>query len=67
MVSVEDDAYLIEQGDEDYAIFVYWPSIGTLCGEIAEKIYKGEQVDARTNIELQDMTKDNVKELLADS
>ena len=67
VVSVEDDAYLIEQGDEDYAIFVYWPSIGTLCGEIAEKIYKGEQVDARTNIELQDMTKDNVKELLADS
>lgn len=67
VVSVEDDAYLVEQGDEDYAIFVYWPSIGTLCGEIAEKIYKGEQVDARTNIELQDMTKDNVKELLADS
>lgn len=67
VVSVEDDAYLIEQGDEDYAIFVYWPSIGTLCGEIAEKIYKGEQVDARTNIDLQDMTKDNVKELLADS
>lgn len=67
VVSVEDDAYLIEQGDEDYAIFVYWPSIGTLCGEIAEKVYKGEQVDARTNIELQNMTKDNVKELLADS
>ena len=67
VVSVDDETYLVEQGDEDYAIFVYWPSIGTLCGEIAQKIYKGEQVDARTNIDLQDMTIDNVKELLSDS
>ena len=64
VVSVEDETYLIEDGDEDYAVFVYWPSIGTLCGEIAEKVYLGEKIDDRTNIELHHMTADNCSQLL---
>ena len=66
VVSVEDDAYLLEEGTEDYAVFVYWPSIGTLCGEIAERVYNGEEIDERTNIELHHMTSDNYEELLAE-
>lgn len=65
VVSVEDDGYLIKGGEQDYAVFVSWPSIGTLCGEIAEKVYKGETVEDRTNIEMQHMTQDNYEELIA--
>ena len=60
-----EDGYPIQDGDEDYAIFVSWPSIGTLCGEIAERVYKGEEIDERTNIELEDMTAENFDEIVA--
>lgn len=60
-----EDGYPIPDGDEDYAIFVSWPSIGTLCGEIAERVYKGEEIDERTNIELEDMTAENFDEIVA--
>ena len=65
VVSVEDDGYLVKSGEQKYAIFVSWPSIGTLCGEIAEKVYKGEEIPERTNIEMSDMTQDNYEELIA--
>lgn len=61
----EEDGYPIPDGDEDYAIFVSWPAIGTLCGEIAEKYYKGETIEERTNIEMEDMTADNFDEIVA--
>ena len=64
VVSVVDDAYLLEDASEKYAIYCDWPSIGTLCGEVAEKVYNGEEVPERSNIELKDMTPDNYKELL---
>ncbi|MFV0527880.1 MAG: sugar ABC transporter substrate-binding protein [Lachnospiraceae bacterium] len=64
VVHVESDGYLIENGEQKYAIFVSWPSIGTLCGEIAEKVYKGEEIPERTNIEMFDMTIDNYAELI---
>lgn len=65
MASVgEEDAYMIKDGDESYAIWVEWPSIGTLCGQIAEKVYKGEEVAERTNIELYDLTAENYDELI---
>ncbi|MGI6006677.1 MAG: sugar ABC transporter substrate-binding protein [Ruminococcus sp.] len=65
VVSVEDDGYLIENGEQSYAVFVSWPEIGTLCGQIAEKVYNGEEIDERTNIEMFDMTQDNYAELIA--
>ena len=55
----------VKNGEQKYAIFVSWPSIGTLCGEIAEKVYKGEEIEERTNIEMSDMTQDNYEELIA--
>lgn len=65
VVSVEDDGYLIENGEQSYAVFVSWPEIGTLCGQIAEKVYNGEEIDERTNIEMFDMTQENYEELIA--
>ncbi len=61
----EEDGYPIPAGDEDYAIFVSWPAIGTLCGQIAEKYYKGEEIEERTNIEMEDMTAENFDEIVA--
>ncbi|MGI6010040.1 MAG: sugar ABC transporter substrate-binding protein [Ruminococcus sp.] len=61
----EEDGYPIPDGDEDYAIFVSWPEIGTLCGQIAEKYYNGEEIEDRTNIELEDMTAENFDEIVA--
>ena len=60
----DEDAYMIKDGDESYAIWVDWPSIGTLCGEVAERVYKGETIDDRTNIELFDLTAENYDELI---
>lgn len=65
VVSVEDDGYLIEDGQQSYAVFVSWPEIGTLCGQIAEKVYNGEEIEERTNIEMFDMTQENYEELIA--
>ncbi|MGI6011902.1 MAG: sugar ABC transporter substrate-binding protein [Ruminococcus sp.] len=64
VVGNREDAYLINEGSEDYAVFVYWPMIGDLCAEIAQKEYLGEEINERTNIELFDMTADNCNELL---
>lgn len=61
----EEDGYMIKDGDCSYSVFVYWPSIGTLCGEIAQKVYLGEEVDQETYIELQDMTPENFDEVVA--
>ncbi|MFV0364174.1 MAG: sugar ABC transporter substrate-binding protein [Suipraeoptans sp.] len=60
----EEDGYMVKDGDCSYSIFVYWPSIGTLCGEIAEKVYLGEDIEQETYIELQDMTPDNFEEIV---
>ena len=61
----EEDGYMIKDGDCSYSVFVYWPSIGTLCGQIAERVYNGESVEQETYIELQDMTADNFDEIVA--
>jgi ABC-type sugar transport system substrate-binding protein len=60
----KEDGYMIKDGDESYAVFVSWPSIGTLCGQIAERIYKGETIDDKTYIELKDVTADNYDEVI---
>lgn len=60
----EEDAYMVKNGDESYAIWVDFQSIGTLCGEVAERVYKGETIDDRTNIELFDLTAENYDELI---
>lgn len=64
VVGNRDDAEQIKQGNESYGVFVYWPMIGNLCGEIAQKVYLGEEVQERTNIELFHMTSENCDELL---
>jgi len=61
----KEDGYMIPAGDESYAVFVSWPSIGTLCGQIAERIYKGETIDDKTYIELKDVTADNYDEVIS--
>lgn len=63
VVCNREDCYLMEEGSQSYAAFVNWPSIGTLCGEVAEKVYKGEDVDQETYIELFDVTPDNIAEV----
>ena len=64
VVGNRDDANQIKSGNESYGVFCYWPMIGTLCGEIAQKVYLGEDIEERTNIELFHMTADNCDELL---
>lgn len=64
---IENDGYMIKDGTESYAVYVSWPSIGTLCGQIAEKVYKGEEVEERSHIELQHLTAENYDEILAAS
>lgn len=65
-VGSEEDAQLIKDGTIDAAVFCYWPSIGTLCGEIAQSVYVGEDVPERSNIELYEMDATNVDQLIAD-
>lgn len=60
-----EDGYMIKDGDETYAVFVSWPSIGTLCADIAQRIYAGETIDEKTYIELTDVTIDNYDEIVA--
>ena len=64
VVGNREDANQIKEGNEVYGVFCYWPMIGTLCGEIAEKVYLGEEVEERSTIELFHMTLDNCDELL---
>lgn len=64
VVGNREDAKQIKEGNEVYGVFCYWPMIGTLCGEIAEKVYLGEEVPERSTIELFHMTLDNCDELL---
>jgi ABC-type sugar transport system substrate-binding protein len=53
------DAAPIREGTEDYGVFVYWPSIGTLCADIAAEYYLGNEIAERTYIELFDVTPSN--------
>jgi ABC-type sugar transport system substrate-binding protein len=53
------DAAPIREGTEDYAVFVYWPSIGTLCADIAAEYYLGNEIAEKTYIELFDVTPAN--------
>lgn len=61
----EEDGYMIKDGDMSYAVFVSWPSIGTLCADIAQRVYLGETIDDQTYIELADVTADNYDEIIA--
>lgn len=61
----EKDGYMIKDGNESYAVFVSWPSIGTLCGDIAARIYQGETIDQQTYIELVDVTAENYAEIVS--
>ena len=49
VVGNRDDANQIKSGNK-LRRFCYWPMIGTLCGEIAQKVYLGEDIEERTNI-----------------
>lgn len=60
----KQDGYMIEDGDMSYAVFVSWPSIGTLCADVAAKVYTDEKIDDRTTIELHDVTIDNYEEIV---
>lgn len=60
----EKDGYMIKDGDMSYAVFVSWPSIGTLCADIAQRVYNGETIDDQTYIELTDVTADNYDEIV---
>jgi ABC-type sugar transport system substrate-binding protein len=53
------DADPIREGTEDYAVFVYWPSIGTLCADIAAEYYLGNEIAESAYIELFDVTPAN--------
>jgi ABC-type sugar transport system substrate-binding protein len=53
------DADAIRAGIEDYAVFVHWPSIGTLCADIAAEYYVGNEIAEKTYIELFDVTPAN--------
>lgn len=64
VIGNRDDAEMIKNDECSYGVFVYWPAIGTLCGEIAQRQYLGEDIPERSNIELFDMTKENCDELL---
>lgn len=64
VIGNRDDAEMIKNDECSYGVFVYWPMIGTLCGEIAQQQYLGEEIPERSNIELFDMTKENCDELL---
>lgn len=63
-VGSTEDAQTIKDGSIDAAVFCYWPSIGTLCGEIVKEMYQGESVPERSNIELYGMDETNVDQLL---
>ena len=60
----DSDGYMIKEGTEDYAVFVSWPSIGTLCADVAKRIYMGETIAEKTFIELHDVTIDNYDEMI---
>ncbi len=64
VVGNREDGKLVQNGQETYGVFCYWPMIGTLCGEIAQQQYLGEEIPERSNIELFDMTKENCDDLL---
>ncbi|AEF83707.1 putative sugar ABC-transporter, sugar-binding protein [Treponema primitia ZAS-2] len=53
------DADAIREGVEDYAVFVFWPSIGTLCADIAAEYYLGNEIAQSTYIDLFDVTPTN--------
>jgi ABC-type sugar transport system substrate-binding protein len=53
------DAAPIREGAEDYAVFVYWPSIGTLCADVAAEYYLGNEIAESVYIELFDVTPEN--------
>lgn len=63
-VGSTEDAQTIKDGSIDAAVFCYWPSIGTLCGEIVKDMYQGVTVPERSNIELYGMDNTNVDQLL---
>ena len=65
-VGSTEDAQTIKYDSIDAAVFCYWPSIGTLCGEIAKDMYQGTEVPERSNIELYGMDKTQVDQLLED-
>lgn len=62
-----EDGYMIKDGDMSYAVFVSWPSIGTLCADIAQRIYAGETIDDQIYIDLADVTLDNFDEIVSAS
>lgn len=59
------DADPIREGTENYAVYVGWPDIGTLCADVAADIYQGKDIEERTYIKLHDVTPDNYTEYFA--
>jgi ABC-type sugar transport system substrate-binding protein len=53
------DAEGLRQGQEDYAVFTYWPSVGELCADVALDYYLGNEIPERSNIVLFDVTPAN--------
>ena len=52
----------IRSGLENYAVFAFWPGIGTLCADVAAEFYLGNEIPERSDIVLYDMTPANYTE-----
>ena len=63
-ICLKDTADSIRNGDWKAAVLCYWASIGDLCGELAEKMYLGEEIPDRNNITLYAVDDTNVDELI---
>ncbi len=63
-ICLKETADAIRNGDWKAAVLCYWASIGDLCGELAEKMYLGEEIPDRNNITLYAVDDSNIDELI---
>ena len=63
VVHLPENAEAIQEGSWRAAVLCYWPSIGTLSGEICKAIYMGQDIEDRTNIQLYALDSSNLEEL----
>jgi ABC-type sugar transport system substrate-binding protein len=54
----------IRTGEENYAVYVYWPEIGNLCADIAADVYAGNAIPERSHIQLQGITPQNYAQFI---
>jgi ABC-type sugar transport system substrate-binding protein len=54
----------VRAGEENYAVYVYWPEIGNLCADIAADLYAGNTIPERSHILLQDVTPQNYAQFI---